>query len=320
MTQFQAKQTRKLTALGKELVDEYNKVLGASGPYANSAFPTFLLQSGGPLPNEKIACSFSSHPVRYCSYEGIEKLDPETSLTHYVPVGSVEFVKAYSQHVGIKLPGDFSYGVYSNQLAKFLMRSIRKGTYGDATLDEFVKPVAIKSFTGNLKATLKLEIGDHIQSDTPVWISPAVEFRAEFRFYIQGLIGGDKIVGWARYDDSDAYEEDNPEPDFGLVEEIMVKVQDTGLGAYTIDIGWRPDLDCYCLVELNDAWALGFYENMDRQSNPPTRQQYADMLVSRWRQLIFCNLTDKALKANNNPEEGLAIMKQYPAINNPWKS
>lgn len=35
MTQFQSKQTRELTKLGKALVDAYNKVPGSSGPYAN---------------------------------------------------------------------------------------------------------------------------------------------------------------------------------------------------------------------------------------------------------------------------------------------
>jgi hypothetical protein len=37
MTHFQAKQTRILTELGKDLVDVYNNTLGSSGPYANPA-------------------------------------------------------------------------------------------------------------------------------------------------------------------------------------------------------------------------------------------------------------------------------------------
>ena len=35
MTHFQAKQTRVLTELGRDLVDAYNKTPGSSGPYAN---------------------------------------------------------------------------------------------------------------------------------------------------------------------------------------------------------------------------------------------------------------------------------------------
>lgn len=37
MTHFQAKQTRILTELGKDLVDVYNNAPGSSGPYANPA-------------------------------------------------------------------------------------------------------------------------------------------------------------------------------------------------------------------------------------------------------------------------------------------
>ena len=253
--------------------------------------PTFLLQAGGQRATEKIACSFSCYPVRYCSVTELAKLDPREA-TRYVPVGSVEFAKAYGEQVGIELPEDFSYGIYDGQLDKFLMRSIRKGTYGEATLTDFVKPTAIKSFTGNVKSHLEAEAPASISDDTTVWISEAVPFGAEFRFYIQDLIGGGKIVGWSRYDDSNMQ---CPEPDFGLVEAVMKELEEGGApGAYTVDIGWRPDLNCYCLVELNDAWALGLYENTDPQSVPPTRQQYADMLVSRWRQIVFCSLLDDA--------------------------
>lgn len=250
--------------------------------------PTFLLQAGGPLPTEKIACCFSCYPVKYCPFTDIEKLDLEESLTRFVPVGSVEFVKAYSQHVGIRLPEDFSYGICDGQLDQFLMRSVRRGTYGEATLTDFVKPIEIKLFTGNVKGHLEAEAPGFILEETSVWISPAVPFGAEFRFYIHDFIGGGKIQGWSRYDDSNMQ---CPEPDTGLVEAVMKELEYGGApGAYTVDIGWRPDLERYCLVELNDAWALGLYENSDFQSNPPTRQQYADMLVSRWRQILFCRL------------------------------
>ena len=122
--------------------------------------------------------------------------------TRYIPVGSVEFVKAYSDHVGIRLPDDFSYGICDGDLDKFLMRAVRKGTYGDATLTDFIKPIEIKSFTGNVKGHLDVETSDSIPNDTPVWISEAVPFGAEFRFYVQDFVGGGKIQGWSRYDDS----------------------------------------------------------------------------------------------------------------------
>lgn len=253
--------------------------------------PTFLLQAGGPLPTEKIACSFSCYPVQYCKIDDITGLDPKLSLTKFVPVGSIEFAKAYGQHVGIELPCDFSYGISDGQLDRYLMRSVRKGVYGEALLTEFVKPIAIKSFTGNIKGHLEAEAKGLITLDTPVWISQAVPLGAEYRFYVQDFANGGKIQGWSRYDDSNV---DCPGPDFGLVEEIINELQRDGApGAYTVDIGWRVDLESYCLVELNDAWSLGLYDNTDSHSNPPSRQQYADMLVSRWGQIVFCNVLDR---------------------------
>ena len=84
-------------------------------------------------------------------------------------------------------------------------------------------------------------------------------------------------------------------------------------GAYKVDIGGRCDLGRYCLVELNDAWALGLYENNDPQSNPPTRQQYADMLVSRWRQIVFCSLLDDANGSHERQSWSHATAELYHA-------
>lgn len=252
--------------------------------------PIFLLQSGGPLTTEKIACSFSCYPVQYSSIEGLHKLDPELSRLKHVPVGSVEFSKAFANHVNLTLPSDFSYGIVEGDLDKFLHRELRKGIYSEASLTDFVKPLDIKTFTGNVKGHLERESQESIAPETPVWITPSVPFGAEFRFYIQSLVNKSLILGWSRYDESNM---DCPEPDLKLVDEVVEYLRQIGEPtAYTVDIGWRPDLNRYCVVELNDAWSLGFYENNDPQSNPPTRQQYADMLVSRWTQIVFCGLLE----------------------------
>lgn len=256
--------------------------------------PTFLLQSGGPLTTEKIACSFSSYPVQYCKFEDIAKLDRKTAIAKYIPVGSVEFTEAYASHLGFPLPKNLSYDF---DLDKYLMRQIRQGTYIEASLTDFVKPVAIKAFTGNIKGHLEAESSGLISPDCNVWISEPVPFGAEFRFYIHGTYPKSQILGWSRYDDSNI---DCPEPDFGLVERIMEQIDQIGGPAgYSIDIGWRIDLGLYCLVEINDGWSLGFYENSDRQSAPPSRQGYADLLISRWTQLVFCAIIDNSSCPNS---------------------
>jgi hypothetical protein len=244
--------------------------------------PTLLLQSGPYMQTEKIACAFSDYPSLHCSYENIAKLDAEEAKIKMVPIGTVEFVSRYCDHVGIALPRDFSYSFNPNK--KWLMRSVRKGLFKDAGNHEFVKPLATKLFTGDIKENLQ----ESVDPETEVWISEPVEFGSEFRFYIHDTITSPKILGWSRYDSLMTLD---PEPDFDLVETIAQDLHDNlGPLGYSIDIGWNKTSGKYCLVEMNDGWSLGYYENVDPQSNPPTRQQYADLVVSRWSQIVFCHL------------------------------
>lgn len=243
-------------------------------------FPTFLFQSGNVMGREKVACSFSEHPIIYSTCENLPSLDLGTRMD-YVPVGSVEFVRKYCRHMDLNLyEGPF----FEDLLAEFYHRKVREGVLEDALAEEFVKPSRMKKkFTGCRKSELR-----PLSPQTPVLISDYVPFESEFRFYIHDFATGPKIMGWARYDDCVCT---NPEPDVDLVEKIAEMFhKNLGPSAYSIDIGWRPDLNRYSLVEVNDAWSLGLYENSDPQSNPPTRRDYAEMLISRWRQLLFCNL------------------------------
>ena len=244
--------------------------------------PKFLLQTGPVLSTEKYACRSSNLPCVWCSYETIENLNIDEHRLHSIPVGSVEFVKKYCDHVGLKLPKE-SISYLPGTTDEFIKRAIRKGSFSDAKEDEFVKPVAIKSFTGDIKKNLSID------SLEPVWISEAVEFESEFRFYIQTSLDV-KVVGWSRYDDLNVT---NPDPDLDFVLSIAKNVhKDLGPNAFSVDIGWRSDLQSYDLVELNDAWALGLYNNNDPQSSPPSSEDYAHMLISRWWQLLFCNTID----------------------------
>lgn len=242
---------------------------------------------------EKAACSFSAYPVQYCNFENIDKLDPETSKLKFVPVGSVEFTKAYSEHVGIDLPckdsslGSAVIGLATSENKDYFKRRIKRGKLGDASADEFVKPVGVKLFTGAVKSQLR-----PMSPDTAVWISDYVKFESEYRFYIQDFVNGPEVVGWSRYDDGNFNNPSVEHGGFDLVESLAQDLHNNlPANAYSIDIGWRPDLNEFSVVEVNDAWALGLYQpTMDCNSNPPTRQQYADMLVSRWAQILFCNL------------------------------
>ena len=247
--------------------------------------PVLLLQSGPVMTAEKTACCFSGYPVQYCKYEDLHKRGD--GLLKYVPVGSVEFTEAYCDTVGITVPSSLSYPDFT---LRYLDRGAKVSLFGKVDDKKFIKPLnKVKLFTGCVKGDLPPEI--ELNADEEVWEFDTVPFESEFRFYIHDYATGPKIEGWSRYDDLRVT---NPEPDVEMVENIAKEFhQQIGPGSYSIDIGWRPDLKKYSLVEINDGWALGYYSNDDSQSNPPTRQQYADMLVSRWTQILFCSILDR---------------------------
>jgi hypothetical protein len=241
--------------------------------------PKFLLQSGSILSIEKYACIRSDYHCEYCHANNIQFLKVDEYRLSHIPLGSVEFVNEFCHRVNLKLPESISYyGVED-----FIKRNIREGKLKNADSNEFVKPKRVKLFTGDFKRNLR-----PLSPETEVWISETVPFESEFRFYIQDYVSGPKIIGWSRYDDLEVI---NPNPDLEYVEKIAKFIHDNlGPNAYTIDIGWRSDIQEYDVVELNDAWALGYYLNHDEQSNPPKEDEYVEMLISRWRQILFCNI------------------------------
>lgn len=240
-----------------------------------------LLQSGGRSTAEKTACCFSRYKVRYLKAEQIKQLN-QKEIAKFVPVGTVEYIREYCNHMNIQLPES----VYLlDDLSPFFKRNVREGLLKDANPDEFVKPSRrVKLFTGCLAS----EVPSEISPETPVTISDRVTFQSEYRFYIHDFVGGPRIYGWSRYDDKPY---SNPPPDLSLVKALANVIHKAlGPNAYSIDIGWVEEIQEYALVEINDAWALGFYENSDPNSRPPRRSDYVDMLVSRWRQILFCTL------------------------------
>lgn len=228
-----------------------------------------ILQSGNEMLAEKAACIMSSHNIEYVDFLELKEF---TKFMLGVPVGSVEFVKEYSKYKGIKLPDDISY---PKSLHKFINRPIRVDQFKNVSNDEFIKPYqSIKSFTGNKKKNIT-----NVSAETMVWACPHVPIESEFRFYVKNH----EIIGWSRYDDLDLI---NSQPDLSYVENIINEFNKIdNICSYAIDIGWRSDLLTWDLIEINDGWALGFYNNTDPQSKPPHYQDYADLLVTRWIQL-----------------------------------
>lgn len=243
--------------------------------------PKFLFSTGvnDGMEFERFACQCSPYEYVSCNYQFLQDLDIEKYRLQYVPVGSVQYVQKFCECMNLSLPESISY--YGTE--KFTKRNILEGKLKDAQDCEFVKPKKIKQFTGVIKSKLR-----PLSPETDVWISEPVPFESEYRFYIHDFVSEPKILGWSRYDDTETH---NPDPNLDYVKLIAQELHDNiGPSAYSLDIGWRSDIQEFDLVELNDAWALGYYSNSDSQSNPPSKEDYAEMLISRWTQILFCNI------------------------------
>jgi hypothetical protein len=146
--------------------------------------------------------------------------------------------------------------------------------YRNVPVGWFVKPVEqIKAFTGHLKGSSQEPLQADID-DVLVWHTPKIDILAEWRFYVCER----HVLGSSRYDDAD--EEYSPPPE-SLIQNIINDFIDQPI-AYAIDVGWFTDQ--YGLIEINDAWSLGYYRWGDM-----TPANYATMIEKRWMEIISGN-------------------------------
>ncbi len=221
-------------------------------------------------------------PLCAVGIEGLEQYAAQIAGGGWLPVGSVEFVRRAMVLAGIEEPENLSY---PPQLRPYLHRLLERRVAGTVMGRWFVKPVATKTFTGFVLDTLgdPADLGEHDRAQCEaflaldpaacVWVSEPVAWRSEVRFYV--LDG--QIVGEGRYDDGP---DDALLPDAAVVREMASRFSATPGApvAFALDAGV---LECgaTALVELNDAWALGFY------SGTLKPDRYLNMLWRRWRQL-----------------------------------
>lgn len=221
-------------------------------------------------------------PVSGASLEEIGAHAAELARGTCVPIGTVEFVRRAMSLAGIREPANLSY---PEVLEPYLHRLLELIPAGLVVGRLFVKPTATKAFTGFVFGTLDepddLDTHDRRQHaaflalspDELVWASEPVRWQSEVRYYV--LDG--QIVGEGRYD---AGPEDAPLPERTIVEEMARRFSASAASpaAFAIDAGVLDD-GATALVEVNDAWALGFY------SGTLEPRDYVRMLCRRWRQL-----------------------------------
>lgn len=202
------------------------------------------------------------------------KIDPK----HYLPAGSVEFMREAFAAFGLEEPNDLDYPLASEEeLRRILGRSIHRQTVKEDLNGMFIKPVATKAFQAKVYAEIPSELFGQ-----EAWVSNPVLFEHEWRVYVlNGL-----VIGHAQYDPGkekllDKEGIDLAERVINLMDQSPIKPP----SAYAIDVGLVGRR--HVLVELNDGWATGYYPSAMKQT------QYLKWLQSRWIDICEENETKK---------------------------
>lgn len=215
-----------------------------------------------------------------CSFEQLQQYAGALSAGSALPVGTVEFVRRAMVLAGIAEPTNLSY---APGCEPFLGRRICQRRASEVSTRQFIKPITTKAFTGFVfdPSVPDEERCEHdreqltafrrLDPDQLVWSSEVVQFVSEWRYYV---LDGD-VIGQARYDD---YEnEQAPSPKIPVVERCIraLKLDHP----YALDFGVTVE-GRTCLVEVNDAWAIGLY----RRTMP--NELYLRFLRTRWNHLL----------------------------------
>lgn len=195
-------------------------------------------------------------------------------------MGSVEFLRECMAAVDFSEPASITYPV---SLQPFLRRKVWLAPRASVGPGVFVKPCETKRFTGFVVKDSPFMYTDYeaeqwaslanLPADAAVWLSEAVQWQAEHRYYV---LNGE-ILGSGRYDDGP---DDWAAPDIQVVRSMVETycADPEAPIAFALDAGVLANGET-ALVEVNDAWAIGLYRGS------LSAEDYLRFLVARWRQL-----------------------------------
>lgn len=183
--------------------------------------------------------------------------------------GSIDFVKAGLRQLGKTLPPP---DCYPESMKQYLHRSVSYGTKRDLTLDmlpKFIKPADdYKLFTGFVCDDPDDYRLQHVGNKRRLAICDVVKWKSEWRyycfdhtFYESAFYNGDQTV----------------QPDEDVVKEILKAFAKERKWPAVVDIGVLDD-GTTALVEINEAFSIGYYEGI-------TPQLYQMIICKRWRHL-----------------------------------
>lgn len=204
-----------------------------------------------------------------------------------VPIGSVEFVRQALALMALKVPPPPSYPA---PLRKYLHRQIdciALYDLGRQQTNMFIKPAqSTKLFDGFVYSDTPAEdpseeqfrqeqrmLLTSLHPSTPLYTSTLIKFTSEWRIYVHKH----KMIGQARYDDGPG---NTPAPSDKVISEMIRAYKKGGNApvAYSLDVGVLDSGET-ALVEVNDAWGLGLYRDLQ------DHDAYLAMLTDRWSEI-----------------------------------
>ena len=221
----------------------------------------------------------STPEVQYCSLFSIRMLN-KNEMVFFTPVGTVEFIKAFAERVGVKLPDP----IHATELLKLEGREYwedyRKELIGKTPgmYPVFVKPqFELKKFTGFVaKSDKDFDLYPEVNWDnTKLFCTQVIDdIVSEWRCYV---LNG-KVFACVNYSgDPTCF------PRTVEIDRLLHTYTNSPI-AYSLDIAVCIDKEYSdnCVhtkfIEVNDAWALGYYGG--------DVELYTKMLDLRWKEII----------------------------------
>lgn len=192
-----------------------------------------------------------------------------------VVAGSIDLVKHALRQHGKELPPENSYPECLSHLLYRKVEKVRSLREVKAMLDAgrtlFVKPVAVKRFTGFVTCDSYDPRFSGASNTAPVWISEVVKFVSEWRAYIAN--GKLLIIGFA-----DHGGDQQTLPDVAVIVDAVERMTKAGAPAgYALDFGVLSTGET-ALIEMNDGYSLGVYGGMPCDD-------YWTVISERWKEL-----------------------------------
>ena len=217
--------------------------------------------------------------VQYSSLFGIKMMN-KNEMVFFTPIGTVEFVKAFAEKIGVKLP-DPIHAIdllqlesrwYFNNYSRFLLKGLDEKTTA-RLYPCFVKPEKeLKKFTGFVARSDKdFDLYPEIDwSTTKLFCTQVLEnIVSEWRCYV---LNG-KVFACVNYSGDPLRF-----PDASEIEKMRIVYGSQS--SYSLDVAVCQYNYKYLthFVEINDAYALGYYGG--------DVELYTKMLDLRWKEII----------------------------------